>query len=128
MPDTTTPQIHRYAACSLVATVVDFGLYQSALWAAWSVFWATALGVAVSGVVAWWLNRRWVFTASDAPSAGRFAVGVGLGLLLNSFGTAYLVYLLPKHFWLARVVTALAVWRILYGFNQRFVFHQVKKS
>ncbi|MCS6930012.1 MAG: GtrA family protein [Saprospiraceae bacterium] len=116
----------KYALSSLSATVVDFSLFYLLFSATSHAGSATFGGFIVSAVVAFVVQRHWVFQLSEAISwqrlVSRYGIGVALGLGLNVGGVWLLCDVGGWSPWLSRISVALVAWYIVFLFNRNFVF------
>lgn len=117
----------KYGLSSLTATAADFMTFHLAL----SVLLlqavpATVLGRSVGAVVAFLLQRKWVFRNGDATRkrfiAVKYSAGVFLGMAFNVFGVWVLAALGGWAPWPARVVSAVLGWFLIFWFNKQVVF------
>jgi putative flippase GtrA len=116
----------RYTAVSLMATTLDFlvfGLLGYVGMLANSA--ATLVSSTCGGLLAWVLYRRWVFADSTVRKwrvRSRYALGVVLGIGLNSALVGFFSDWFDIQRMWGRVLAATSTWGILYFFNRKIVF------
>ena len=119
--------LSKYGLTSLSATAVDFGAFHLALtWLLVPAVHATVLGRCMGTVVAFWMQRRWVFRHTHATNwwalCVKYGSGVVLGMALNVSGVWLLHDLSGWTPWPARIASALLGWYLMFLFNRHVVF------
>ena len=140
----------KYSLSSLTATGFDFLTFSIGLsWLLLSAVESTVLGRCVGSIVAFWLQRKWVFQRPrtrqrwplvldedddwrDKPTAQttqwwpltiKYFSGVLLGMGLNVGGVWLLNNLWAWNPWPARITSALGAWILIFLFNKYLVFN-----
>lgn len=119
----------KYGLSSLTATGVDFMAFHLALTGLLlTAVQATVAGRCAGAVVAFLMQRRWVFQRSDATRwhalAVKYSSGVLLGMGLN-VGAVWLLHDLSGWApWPARITAATVGWFLIFQFNHRIVFRK----
>ncbi len=126
--------IGKYASTSVLATSVDFTIFHFALaYGDLTAVQSTIIGRLAGALVAFSLHRAWVFKNlaitqySEKNSYKRilffkYVLGILLGLGLNVAGVWFLNNILKIDAWSSRVIAAIAVWSMIFFYNQRVVF------
>ncbi|MCS7035552.1 MAG: GtrA family protein [Saprospiraceae bacterium] len=117
---------------SLSSTVVDFGLFYVLFLATAHAGGSTFVGWSVSAVVAFYIQKHWVFglhRATPLQKLGvRYGMGVLLGMALNVGGVWLLCDEMGLSPWFSRVSVALLAWYLIFLFNRYFVFAPSNES
>lgn len=123
--------LFKYALSSLSSTVVDFGLFYVLFVATAHAGGATFVGWSVSAVMAFYIQRHWVFGRHEATPLQnlgiRYGMGVLLGMGLNVGGVWLLCDEVGLSPWFSRVSVALMAWYLIFLFNRHFVFARPKE-
>lgn len=118
--------LFKYSLSSLGSTIVDFGLFYALFCATAHAGGSTLVGWSVGAVVAFYLQKHWVFGLGDATPwqklGARYGTGVLLGLGLNAGGVWLLCDELGLSPWFSRISVALLAWYVIFLFNRYFVF------
>ncbi|TNE56045.1 MAG: GtrA family protein [Bacteroidetes bacterium] len=117
----------KYGISALIATSFDFVAFHLALtWLAVSAVNATVLGRSVGAVIAFSLQRHWVFRQAHATRGWvlvvKYVGGVLLGMALNVSGVWLLHNVIGWAPWPARITSAVIGWFIIFLFNKYVVF------
>ena len=117
----------KYCSTSLIATSADFASFHVALTYIGVVpVSATVIGRLAGAMVAFRLQRKWVFRSSDRHSSNAlrllFASGILIGMGLNVLGVWLLNGFGGLEPWPARIASATAVWLFGFLFNKKMVF------
>jgi putative flippase GtrA len=118
----------KYGLSSLGATSVDFAVFHLVLtWLLMPAVPATVAGRCAGMVVAFWMQRYWVFRHTHATNWWKMRVKYGSGVILGMGLNVSGVWLLHDVFgwlpWPARIASAIAGWFLLFWFNRYVVFH-----
>lgn len=121
----------KYGLTSISATGVDFLAFHLALtWTHLTAVQATVVGRSVGALVAFLLQRKWVFRKSTAARwwfvAVKYSAGVLLGMGFNVFGVWALHDLAEWEPWPARIVAAMLGWALIFVFNHTLVFRPAR--
>ncbi len=117
----------KYCSSSLIATGVDFASFHIALtYLGILPVPATVIGRLAGAVVAFRIQRKWVFHSSERHNAHAmrllFASGILIGMGLNVLGVWLLNGIAGLEPWPARIASATAVWLFGFLFNKKMVF------
>lgn len=118
----------KYGLSSLSATALDFLLFHLTLTSlAMTAVDATIAGRCAGALLAFWLQRRWVFYDSKTTRwwslVARYLGGVFLGMGMNVGGVWLLHDGIGWAPWPARIASALTTWIVIFLFNRYVVFH-----
>ena len=128
--------IGKYASTSVLATSVDFTTFHFALtYGDITAVQSTIISRLAGALVAFSLHRAWVFknltiTQYSEKNAYKkilflkYVLGIVLGLGLNVAGVWFLNDILDIDAWQSRVIAAIAVWSLVFFYNQRVVFKE----
>ncbi|GEM_PF-1736534 len=123
--------LFKYALSSLSATAVDFGIFYLFFLATAHGGRATLAGWWVGAIVAFFLQRYWVFDLSPKQSWHSISSKYGIGLLLSMGLNVGGVWLACDEMgwspWFSRVGAAVFAWYIVYLFNRHFVFTETNR-
>ncbi len=124
--------LFKYALSSLSATAVDFGLFYVLFLLTTHAGGSTLVAWSVSAVVAFYLQKYWVFGQGGTPSllttGARYGLGVLLGMSLNTGGVWLLCDEMGYSPWLSRIGVALSAWYLIFLFNRYLVFSPPAES
>lgn len=118
----------KYSLSSLTATGFDFLAFHLALSGmAMPAVKATVVGRTVGAVIAFGLQRQWVFQRARAARGwilvGKYLGGVLLGMGLNVSGVWLLHNVIGWLPWPARISAACISWLLIFLFNNFVVFN-----
>ena len=117
----------KYCSTSALATSADFASFHVALtYLGVLPVPATVIGRLAGAAVAFRLQRKWVFGASERRNVHTlrlmFVSGILIGMGLNVSGVWLLNGFVGLEPWPARIISATAVWLFGFLFNKKMVF------
>lgn len=117
----------KYCSTSLIATSADFAIFHIAItYISLIPVQATVAGRLTGAMVAFWLQRSWVFRSSGRRSGNMlrimYVTGILIGMGLNVAGVWLLNGFLELEPWPARITAAVAAWYFGFMFNKKMVF------
>ena len=120
--------VGKYSLSSLSATALDFATFHLALTGLLlTAVQSTVAGRCVGAILAFWMQRRWVFQRARATNGFTLMVkylgGVFLGMGLNVSGVWLFHHLMQWTPWPARIISAVASWFVIFLFNHYLVFN-----
>lgn len=121
--------VGKYASTSVLATLVDFSIFHYAVSdGVISAVQSTIIGRLAGASVAFSLHRIWVFKTIDTPQYKtlffKYLLGIIIGLAFNVVGVWFLNDILNIDAWSSRLITAAAVWFLIFSYNKHVVFKE----